>query len=317
MRRYFPACIVAALLGVATSAEVIEGIVVRVNERILTIGDMHRRVLEKAAELGKPIPAAEYPALVQEAADELCLLERAQELKIEIASEEVDRAVTQLRENNRIETEAAFDAMLRDMGLSLASLRSRLRDTIAINRTLQKEVGELPITEQELKSRWEREREAFLMPEKVHIIHAVFAAEDELKRERELARARRLAAAAASGGDFAALVAAEVEQGNASGGDLGELAISDLRSEVRQVVEALQPGEISEPFVTSAGVHVLQLVSRTPPTVKPFTPEVREELYQKELAQRYQARLREVVDSLKQRYVVETRPELFTARATP
>lgn len=317
MRRLLSTCIAAALVGVPTSAEVVEGIVVRVNERILTIGDMHRRVLEKAAELGKPIPATEYPALVQEAADELCLLERAQELKIEIAPEEVDQAVTQLRQSNRIENEAAFDAMLREMGLSLPGLRSRLRDTIAINRALQKEVGELPITEQELKSRYERERDAFLSPETVHIVHAVFAAGDEQQRQRELARARRLVAAAASGGDFAALVAAEVEQGNASGGDLGELAVPDLRSEVRQAVQELQPGEISEPFATSAGVHVLQLVSRTPPTLKPFTPEVQEQLYQKELAERYQARLRLVVDSLKRRYVVETRPELFTARPAP
>ncbi len=312
MRRLLFICILLALAAVTTSAEVVEGIVVRVNERILTIGDMRRRAVEKAAELGKPIPPEEYPELVQEAADELCLLERAQELKIEIASEEVDQAVTQLRQSNRIESEAAFDAMLRDLGLSLPGLRSRLRDTITINRVLQKEVGELPITEQELKNRWERERDALLMPEKVHIVHAVFPAGDEQQRQRELARARRLAGAAASGGNFAALVAAEVEQGNASGGDLGELAVVDLRAEVREAVQALQPGEISEPFVTSAGVHVLQLVSRTPPTVRPFTPELREELYQKELAERYQARLREVVDRLKRRYVVETRPELFT-----
>lgn len=314
MRRTLSLCVVTALLGVPIFAEVVEGIVVRVNERILTIGDMHRRVLEKAAELGTPIPPAEYPALVQEAADELCLLERAQELKIEITPEEVDQAVTQLRQSNRIDSEAAFDAMLRDMGLSLSSLRARLRDTITINRALQKEVGELPITEQELKSRYERERDTFLLPEKVRLVHAVFAAADDQQRQRALSRARRLAAAAASGGDFAALVAAEVEQGNTSGGDLGELAVADLRSEVRQAVQALQPGEISEPFVTSAGVHVLQLVSRTPPTVRPFTPELRDELHQKELAERYQARLRQVVETLKRRYVVETRPELFISR---
>lgn len=314
MRRILATCLLAALAGGPSAAEVIEGIVVRVNERILTISDMRRRVLEKAAELGAPIPSSEYPAVVQEAADELCLLERAQELKIEIAPEEVDQAVTQLRQSNRIESEAAFDAMLREMGLSLTGLRARLRDTIAINRALQKEVGELPITEQELKARWERERDAYMLPEKVHIVHAVFAAEGEQQRERELARARRLGAAARSEGVFAALVAEEVAQGTASGGDLGELALTDLRVEVREAVQALQPGEISEPFLTPAGAHILQLVSRTPPTVKPFTPEVQEELYQKELAERYQGRLRLVVDSLKKRYVVETRPELFAPR---
>lgn len=303
--------LLALALAASAAAEVVEGIVVRVNERILTVRDMRRRALEKAAELGTPVPVSEYAALVQEAADELCLLERALELKIEISEEEVDKAIAQLRQSNRIDSDAAFDAMLREMGLSLASLRSRLRDTIAMNRTLQKEIGEFPITEQEIKARWEREREAYMLPERVHIVHALFAAEDEAQRERALAQARRLAAAARSSGNFAALVAEEVAQGTASGGDLGELPVADLRAEVRQAVQGLAPGEISEPFLTSSGAHVLQLVARIPPGLKPFTPEIREELYQKELNERYQARLRMVVDNLKKRYVVATRPELF------
>ncbi len=314
MRRILAVVAFASQLVLPASAEIIEGIVVRVNERILTIRDMHRRVLEKSAEMGTPIPPSEYAALVQEAADELCLLERAQELKIDISSDEVDQAVTQLRQSNRIESEAAFDAMLREMGLSLTGLRARLRDTIAINRALQKEVGEIPITEQELKARWERERDAYMLPEKIHIVHLVLAAEDDQQRERELARARRLGAAARSGGNFAALVAEEVARGNASGGDLGELALDDLRAEVRQAVGALAPGEISEPFVSSAGVHILQLLSRTPASVRPFTGELQEELHEKELSERYHARLRLVVDNLKKRYVVETRPELFAPR---
>lgn len=302
----------AVVLGSPALAEVVEGIVVRVNERILTVRDMQRRALERAAELGTPISPSDYPALVQEAADELCLLERAQELKIEISSEEVDQAITQLRQNNRIDSEAAFDAMLREMGLSLATLRARLRDTITINRTLQKEVGEIPITDQELRARWERERDAYMLPEKVHIVHVVFAAESDQGRERALSRARRLLAAARSGAAFAALVADEVAGGTASGGDLGELPLADLRAEVRQALQALKPGEISEPFLTPTGVHVVQLIAHIPATVKPFTPELREELGQRELAERYQGRLRMVVDNLKKRYVVQTRPELFT-----
>lgn len=316
--RKIPAIVALAFqLGLPAAAEVVEGIVVRVNERILTIRDMHRRVLEKSAEMGALIPPSEYAALVQEAADELCLLERAQELKIDIGTEEVDQAINQLRQSNRIESEAAFDAMLREMGLSLSGLRARLRDTIAINRALQKEVGEIPITEQELKARWERERDAYMLPEKVHLIHIVFAAEGEQSQERAFARARRLGAAARSGGDFAALVAEEVGHGNASGGDLGELALDDLRAEVRQVVQALAPGDISEPFVTPAGVHILQLLSRTPASVRPFTSALQEEIHQKEINERYQARLRLVVDNLKKRYVVETRPELFVAPQQP
>jgi peptidyl-prolyl cis-trans isomerase SurA len=311
-----PAVLSLALTAVAAAAaagpiQLVEGIVVRVNERILTISDMHERALEKEAETGQPVTPDEYPSLVQDASDELCLLERATELKVEVSPEEVDGALKDMREQNHIESDEAFDRMLKSMGLSLNKLRERIKDTLTVRRVLAQEVGNLPITDEELKQRYEAEKGKLRKPEEVDLEHIVFPVRpDRSDLSSRLEEARRLVAAARSGGDFAALVKDQVSLGDASGGDLGIIAVPDLKEEVRKAEEGLKEGEISDPFVSSAGVHVVQLIKRIPPSVPPFK-DVEKQLREAELAVRYSSRLRSVVDNLKKRYVVETHPDLM------
>lgn len=300
-----------AVAARASERRLVEGIVVRVNDRILTTADMRKRAVERAAENGVPVPAEAYPQLVSEAADDLCLLERAGELKLEVGSDEVSAAVQQLRDQNHVEDQATFEQMLRGMGLTLDQLRARIKDSIMINRVLSRELGNLPITEAELRQRFAREQDDYRIPERVHLEHLVLPVTVEKgDDERKMAAARRLVAAARAGGSFLTLVQDEAKASSGTGGDLGLIAVTDLRPEVREAVASLKPGEISEPFSSAAGVHVVRLVERMPPAVKPFE-EVASELRQKELTERYRDRLRGVVDELKKRYVVEVHPELF------
>ncbi len=102
-------------------------------------------------------------------------------------------------------------------------------------------------------------------------------AADKSDEAATLAAARRLVAAARSGGDFKALVQQEVKAGRATGGDLGIVLVTDMRAEVRDAIAKLKPGEISDPFESPAGVHIVQVIERIPPTVRPFK-EVEDEL---------------------------------------
>lgn len=319
MRRILLSLLAVSLAGAAIGAErkLVEGIVVRVNERILTIEDMRDRVREKEAEAGTKVLPEMYPAVVREAADELVLLERAEELKLEVDEKEVDTALAQLKAGNKVADDATFEKMLNEAGISLAQLRARLRDTILINRVLTKELGSFEITEEELRQRYERDKDSFMMPPKVHIAHVVYqTAVDPAAQEQVVERARRLVAAARSGSDFLTLAQEETGAGGAVGGDLGILALDDLRSEVRDVTEKLAPGEVSEPFETPAGLHVVLLIERIPAAPRPFD-EVKDSLRQAELSERYRGRLGSVVEELKKRYVVEVRPEMFApAQAT-
>ena len=301
-----------ATISLAADRTLIEGIVVRVNDRILTTADVRQRLAEREAEAGRPMPAEQIPALIQEAADELCILERAAELKLEVAPDELDGAMKQLREQNNAKDDATFEALLHNMGMSLEQLRNRMRDTILVNRLLSREVGSLPVTEAELRQRYERQKEQFRLPERVHLDHLIIPLSKEPgDEERKRAATRRLVAAVRAGEDFKTLVATEVEAGLGNGGDLGVVAVPDLRPEVKEAVAGLKAGEVSEPFKSAAGLHVVRLLERFASGYKPFES-VSEELRQQELNERYKNHLTNVVAELKTRFVVETHPELFT-----
>ena len=306
--------VVTLLVGVAASAaqpKLVEGIVVRVNEHILTTADIRQRAAESAAENGRPVLPEAYPDLVQQAADELCILERAAELKLEVAKEEVNAAVQQLREQNNVPDDATFEKTLRGMGLTLEDVKSRLRDTMLIQRLIKREVGDLPLTEEELRERYTRDKDKFMIGERVHLEHIVMPLEaDRSNLDAALAAARRLVSAARASADFKTLVDHEVAAGHGSGGDLGVLVVEDLRPEVREAVVKLKVGEISDPFISSAGVHAVHLLERIPPAARPFE-QVADDLRQQELAERYRNHLTGVVTELKKRYIVETHPELM------
>ncbi len=305
--------LVAAAAASGAERHLVEGIVVRVNDRILTTADIRQRAAERLGQTGKPVTPDQYPEFIQEAADEVCMLERAEELKLEVSSEELNGAIQELKEQNHVQDDKAFEAALHDMGMTLDVLRSRIHDNILVNRLLRKEVGDLPITQEELRQRYEKEKDQFTIGERVHLEHIVFPVSSEPgDAEAKLAAARRLVGAARAGGDFKALVEQQVGAGNGSGGDLGTVQTADMRAEVRDAVAKLKPGEISEPFTSSAGVHVVRLLERIPPTARPFA-EVEDELRQRELSERYRSHLASVVSELKKRYIVEVHPELMTA----
>ncbi|MGD1146496.1 MAG: peptidyl-prolyl cis-trans isomerase [Thermoanaerobaculaceae bacterium] len=305
--------LIAAAATAGGERRLVEGIVVRVNDRILTTADIRQRANERLAQTGKAVPTEQYPEFIQDTADELCMLERAEELKLEVSSEELNGAIQELREQNHVADDAALEAALHGMGMTLDGLRARIHDNMLVNRLLRKEVGDLPITEEELRQRYEREKKEFMIGERVHLEHIVFSIGPERgDEELELAAARRMVAATRSGGEFKTLVQKEVATGHGTGGDLGTVQTTDMRPEVRDVVAKLKPGEASDPFISPAGVHVVRLVERIPPMAKPFS-EVEEELRQRELSDRYRSHLASVVTELKKRYVVEVHPELMTA----
>ncbi|HNX50441.1 MAG TPA: peptidyl-prolyl cis-trans isomerase [Thermoanaerobaculaceae bacterium] len=319
MRRSTVLAAIPFLFATCLAAErtLVEGIVVRVNERVLTTRDMGRRIAERAGEIGRPLTGEEVQALVREIADDLCLLERASELKVDAEEQDVDAALGRLREQNQVKDEAAFQESLKNMGITLDQLRERVRENIVINRLLSREVPRPQVTEEELKQRFSREESRYQIPERVHIEHLILTVgPDAGDEERVLASARRLAAAARASGDFQALVKSEVDAGRGTGGDLGVVAVPDLRKEVATAVATLKPGEISEPFRTANGVHVVHLVERLAAAVRPFN-EVADELRYREEDERYRGHITDIVRDLKKRYIVEIHSELLHLPTQP
>ncbi|KQP21562.1 peptidylprolyl isomerase [Pseudorhodoferax sp. Leaf267] len=79
-------------------------------------------------------------------------------------------------------------------------------------------------------------------------------------RERLATMKRRIEAGQA---DFAALARASSQDGSAAeGGDLGWSSPGQFVPEFEDVLDSLQPGQLSDPLVSRFGVHLIQLIER-------------------------------------------------------
>jgi peptidyl-prolyl cis-trans isomerase C len=92
--------------------------------------------------------------------------------------------------------------------------------------------------------------------------------------------ARDLRARAVSGGEDFAALAREYSQDTqyaAAGGDTGYFARGEMITPVEDVAFALEPGEVSEPFESSLGVHLIRVVDRRTPSLSDFRARLQEE----------------------------------------
>lgn len=93
-----------------------------------------------------------------------------------------------------------------------------------------------------------------------HGRHILVRVDDDTTDEQALARARTIAARLAGGADFAEIARAQSEDQSSQtrGGDLGWFTATEFGPEFGREITALADNQVSAPFRTQAGWHVLQ-----------------------------------------------------------
>lgn len=123
-----------------------------------------------------------------------------------------------------------------------------------------------------------------------------------------------IAARYAAGESFATLIA---EYGKEAGDDAGAEMLFHPDSEAwaeafRQKVSALKmPGDITEPFVTNLGIHIVQYQEDVPSGVHELTDEEMEALQESTLQNKQQQALQPLLEEWKTKYEIETHPEML------
>jgi parvulin-like peptidyl-prolyl isomerase len=301
----------AAVVGSTAERTVLEAILVRVNDRIVTVSDFRDRMRQELSQQPEALGPEELEAFADQVfglvVDELILLERAKERRITVEDSDVDRAVAALREDNDLLDDDAWEAALESAGMTVDALRSRYRQGILVQRTVQSEIQPTEITEEELRQLYEVEMDSFKVPAKVELEQVFFpVAEDGGDREAVRRRAQGLVDRVREGSDLVAeatLAGVEVQE-------LGAIPVSDLREEVVEELDRLEPGGLTEPITLAGGFQVLRLVERLPAGHQPFE-EVKELLRRRESQRSYGDQTQTLVERLREEYLVEVHRELL------
>ncbi len=289
-RRLWPALSVAILVAVTArpSAETIEAILVKVNGDILTKTDLEQRQVQYMraknlqpaddAALKKTIEAI-TPEVVSEAIDEILLVQRGKALNYKMTDEDFDKVVQNIRKENKLDTEEAFQAALKQEGMSLPELHKTLERQMLIARVTQNEVmTKVGITEEEARKYHSEHLKDFTKAGTVTIREILVkvplengsinvAADQAAKQKADDIRKRALA------GESFDQLASEFSDSpsKANGGLIGPLNMNELTPAFKKLVDPMKVGDVSEVLPGQGGYQIIKIEGRTADEV--LTPE--------------------------------------------
>ena len=274
----------AVTLAAATTfaAQPVESIVVRVGDRIITRSMYERRLRDIFAEADQSgIPADQIATrkkelrrnLVDDLINELLIKDRADRLNITVGDAEIKDAITRLKQQYGITTDAQFDESLKKSGLTRAEMETRLRDTLVTNKVFARELrNREDLDDHELRERYDREKEHYRLPERARLREIVILRpENSAEVDAARKKADEITASVKGGADFAKTATTVSEAGTKEkGGDLGEVNRGELLPDLDKAVFNAAQGAIIGPIETKSGWHILKVEQRLPSEVPAF-----------------------------------------------
>lgn len=275
-RRILAAAFLSVAVTIPATAEIIEAIIARVGDRVVTRSQYETRLREGYFEIEQISSSPEEAerrkkalreGLLDDMLEELLIKDRADRLGITVTTKDVDDAVERLKAQYGIETQEQFLESLEQAGLTLEQMRQRLRDTLVSNAVLGRELrSRSEISDKELKARYEREKEQYMLPERAELSEIVITIPEgasALVADQRRVLAEEVANQARQGVDFASLAKEFSEApSKQQGGRLGTVAKGELIAEIDKPIFAAEEGSILGPIVTRVGYHVVRVDKR-------------------------------------------------------
>ncbi len=204
------------------------------------------------------------------------LVAHASRARVTVSEAEVD---TKIKELESPYTEEEFRKKLVEQGLDSGSLRAEVRQSLIINKLINKEiVSRLNITEEDIADYYHRNQSTFNIPETQYRLAQIAVTpvpEPQVRNTKNddaknpAAAQRKISALYArvrSGEDFATVAQeySEDPRTASGGGDMGYIPASAVEANpvLKQIVATLKPGQVSEIFRSSDGYHIVKLLER-------------------------------------------------------
>jgi len=291
----------AAGLCAQEKAAVVEEIVARVNNEIIT-----REDLAKARENLEPETRDECPTctseqinatvatkeknLLRDLIDQSLLVQRAKDASINVDAEVVKR-LDDIRLRNKLPDMDALEREVSNSGQDYEDFKNQIKNQLLTQEIIRKEAGEhIIISHEDVAKYYEEHKSEFVRPETV-VLREIFVSTDgkpaadipALQKKAEGLRDRVMK----NGDDFGELAKRFSDAPTAQqSGELGAYARNQLDPQIASKVFALNRGQMTEVLQTKAGFEILQVRERFEPGQQPLEkvdPEISNKLYEEKM----------------------------------
>jgi len=238
-----------------------EGPVAKIDGQTIGAEEFNAVVRRRFGNTRRPVPepmAEKLKTQILSALVEQHLLKREIERsEIAVSEDEIDEEMKKFSE--KFPNERARKQFLEGRGLTESDLRENLRRDAKLRKLLRRERG-VEVTEEEARTHYDENIEAFREPEKVKARHILVEVGEQGDRQAAKSQARELVERARKGETSFADLAREHSDGPSAkkGGDLGYFARDRMVEAFAEEVFSMEDGEISGPVETKFGFHVIK-----------------------------------------------------------
>jgi peptidyl-prolyl cis-trans isomerase SurA len=218
-------------------------------------------------------------------------VQEARKLGLTVDDSEIEGAIAEIKKKFSL-TDADFLESLKTERMTMIDYKARLSEQIMIQKVVNMEVkSKIIVPDTEIQEYYETNKtEVFPEIKKVKVRQIFFAApESESERASIESSAEKVYQRIMAGDDFE-MMAMEYSEGpnRASGGDLGYISSGTALKEIDDTAEALGLGEVSRPFWSAAGLHIIKVEDRAAGrNLEKEKNVVKEKLMQKAFEARY------------------------------
>ena len=318
-------CVAMLFLASTAAAQdgktVLEEIVARVNNEIVTLSELERSraALRKeieddcrtcpAAEIDKRLKEAEKN-LLRDLIDQSLLVQRAKDAGISVEPDVV-KQLDQIRQQNNFATMEELEKAVTASGVGFEDFKANIRNRLLTQEVIRREVGSrIHPSAEEIRKYYEAHKNEFNRPEKVFVSELFVTTEGKTEAETRVQeqRARTLLDRVKRGEDFVEL-AKRFSDGStaAQGGELGGFDRGQLAPEIDALVFKMNRGDMTDVIRTKTGFLILRVEQRYEAGIQPqekVEPEIMNRLYMEQI----QPRMREYLAKLRGESYVLVKP---------
>jgi len=294
-----------------TDDTVTDRIVAVVNNDAITLGELQESIVsyraENAAQRSGPTDEELRRDFLNRLIESRLQLQEADREKVTVDDAELNEEFMERIKRYGVKTEEEFEKLIKSQGVTIDSIKKRLRDGLKVNKLLRRKVTlRVSVTEAEITQYLDENRAKLETGLSFHARHILVTPEADSAAGWESARikAEILRTQLEDGADFVELAKQHSRDATAKdGGDLGSLKRGELAPEIESELLALGPGETSRPVRSPLGFHLFRLESRDSLEAASIRQQIRDILFRQQFDTRLEVWLKEI----KRRAIIEVR----------
>jgi peptidyl-prolyl cis-trans isomerase SurA len=328
------------LLSISVVADtVIEEIVARINDSIITRSDLAKSKSELQDELKQQnIPETDPRAkekekdVLRDLIDQQLLLGKGKDLGIS-GDTELVKKLDDLRKQLKLETMEDLEQEAAKQGVSFEDFKAGIRNQIITQAVITHEVApHIQITDKEIQDYYDQHKKDLEQPESVDLAEILVSTgtsnvsvdpaapappEDPAKVSAAEEKAQQLLASIKGGAKFEDVAKKSSDGPTAdSGGELGQFKRGTLAKELEDLTFAMKPGEVSNVIRTKQGFVILKVSEHNQAGMVPLA-QVKERIQEAIYYDKLQPALRNYLTKLREDAYIDIKPGYVDSAASP